>query len=61
MRYEEGRAYLKDVDKDDADYSAQCCHSIADRVQILYEAGLRNIGLLIQILLVSFLTCCFTS
>lgn len=43
MRYKEGRAYPKEVYKNDAEYFADIATAYQTELQILYDAGLRNI------------------
>ncbi|KAH8808005.1 hypothetical protein F5884DRAFT_673933 [Xylogone sp. PMI_703] len=43
LRYKTGRAYPKDVYKNDAEYFADIAAAYREELRILYEAGLRNV------------------
>lgn len=43
LRYKAGRAYPKDVYADDAEYFADIALAYQAELQILYDAGLRNV------------------
>ncbi len=43
LRYQAGRAYPKDVYANDAEYFADIAIAYQTELQILYDAGLRNV------------------
>lgn len=43
LRYKEGKAYAKDVYKDDEEYFADIAKAYRAELHILYKAGLRNV------------------
>lgn len=43
LRYKTGKAYPKEVYADDAEYFADIAKAYQDELQILYDAGLRNV------------------
>ena len=42
LRYKEGKAYPKDVYKNDEEYFADIAEAYRTELKILYDAGLRN-------------------
>lgn len=43
LRYKDGKAYPKDVYKDDEEYFADIAKAVSTELDILYEAGVRNV------------------
>ena len=43
LRHKEGKAYPKDVYKNDDEYFADIARAYQDELQILYDHGLRNV------------------
>lgn len=43
MRYKQGKAYTPEAYSNDADYFKDVAKAYGDELQVLYEAGLRNV------------------
>jgi len=43
MRYKQGRAYTPEAYSNDADYFKDVAKAYARELEVLYEAGLRNV------------------